>query len=273
MENIQSSIAVFLFLLIHAFQYTHAAIASKGKLQARTYDGFQSMEPVLLPAGTFIPIPGVTGPAGASATSTTLAPGKSSTEVAEIIASALNAILAIEVPQGNNQQNVPSLVARTSTLPAGIQPLSILRLPMGIFIPGDSANGSQTTPQLALKTQITLGLRKAFERLRYSVATGGRNRLTFNYVRTFEGLVPIQPVFIPKGYLIPMSGKIARSTLGGSVRQDSLDEFTTTPVSQPGGIVALPVTQLPGGIFIPHRMPKLPTDLPPQIVPPGNQNL
>lgn len=293
------SIKAALFLVTyHSLQFAQSAAVAK-RVRAIAYDGFQFLQPVLIPAGSFIALPDITINVGLSETTTkrsangATTPSSVNAELEEVIA---NIIEDLKAPGKDNRLRTnglkPSLSApRRSVFPGGIRPLTATRMPMGIYIPAKPSNSDQSStlqqPKSA-KSKLAAGLRKEVHRLRTLLENGGKSRRDFSYTRTFAGLTPFQSVYIPRGYLIPLTAiQIPAAETSG--KQESFDVVAangvdlTTSTSAPvvvetsskglSGIIPLEITYLPDGLFIPSEMSSLPDGLPDQIFSTGTFKL
>ncbi|XP_055343345.1 uncharacterized protein LOC129591633 isoform X2 [Paramacrobiotus metropolitanus] len=263
-------IKTFLCLLLiisNISHFTFAAIALNGRINARPYDGFQFLEPALIPTGNYISLSGIM-PSIVSNSTSSLPNSPAQDELITTILNVLDGLLTSPASSSKpisarrrRRRRAAGIIPSSSS---GIRPLTTIRIPMGIFI-SDQSSDVQHDALLqqpgASKARLTSGLSRVIQRLRQSADSGGRQRGTFNYARTFNGLAPVEPVYIPRGYFIPLT-----PLLSGK------QELPPTEASRPfAGIQPLTLTQLAGGIFIPHRMPALPNDIPSQIVPPGSE--
>ena len=256
--------------------------AKKTRINAKNYDGFQPLDAALVPQGVYIKLSNI--PSYHAASSSYAQPGgvgQSYTEadnendsdlMNNLISNIVNAPASSRLAKG---QRAANLVA-AKRLWAGIVPLQANRMPMGIFIPEDTEKGFGGARARTVREKIATGVRKVFAKLRRLSLKRGAS---FDYVRTFNGLSPLEAVFIPSGYYVPLSS-LAGYTAGPSglvakPYNSSVGEATTTE-SKPGrrkrfvaGIEPLDSVLLPGGVFIPTRMSGLPA-LPPQVlIPPG----
>lgn len=146
---------------------------------------------------------------------------------------------------------------------AGIVPLRSMRLPMGIFVPESAADDilASTNTSTRIRKKVSASVRKVVRRLQTEVSAVKDNRRAFQYRRAFNGLSPLEAVYIPRGYYIPLTS-LTNGLSGHSVHSAK----AIVDLNSLSGIKPLDVVSLPGGVFVPHRMNGFP-DLLPDIIP------
>ncbi|OQV19527.1 hypothetical protein BV898_06514 [Hypsibius exemplaris] len=240
-----------------------------GRNRAKRYDGFQPLEAALIPQGSYVKLNSLSAYHSPSLQSFQSRPSLQQIDDDGALDVIIDQILASETKTPANPEKRSAIQTASKRWLAGIVPLQANRLPMGIFIPEETAE-VRGTPTSTKRAKITLGIRRIFRKLRKLSLKRGA---TFDYLRTFNGLSPLDAVLIPRGYFIPLTS--LSSWTGAAV---VAKPFNSTGKPSPimlgrrkrfvAGIEPLDSVLLPGGIFIPHRMAGLP-ELPPQILIPA----
>ncbi|OQV19523.1 hypothetical protein BV898_06510 [Hypsibius exemplaris] len=240
------------------------------KLKAVPYEGFQYLEPCLLPAGTYIALE--TLPVVFNETDTyngNIAGLDLFDIVNEIVQTELSQSVQREIGMGKllhlsgrqRQQTPPVDLVPDSQ---SVHLLLSMRLPMGIFIPDtylttqaaadggeevDDADASYSTPTPAMmlfdiekasknaQQKIFRGIRRIVGRLKSLVR---QLPLPLSYNTTFPGLKPYETIYVPHGLFVPLSAIPGRPGVN-----------STLP---PEGVAALSIIVLGPGVFIPRGL-------------------
>ncbi|GAU93186.1 hypothetical protein RvY_05164 [Ramazzottius varieornatus] len=275
------------FLLVHlfsvAFQLVEVLSLKAGSkpggisplaasFHAKKFDGFQYLDPVLIPVGTYIALDSIPS-------NYTLYHhgGNSSFDLGSLVAD----IVETEIGDAEEEAKELSPRARAASLfdnapikgLAGIRPLSTTRFPMGIFIPDRLVNetltggadplaaGIEPEGKIARAVQLKVfrGIRKVVTKLK-SLARQRQSRpqQPLDYNATFGGISPFEAVYLPSGLFIPLS------EIPG--RKSALLYRAAASTSMFEGIRPLNVMQVFPGVFIGHSLTTLPS-LPPSVVP------
>ena len=241
--------------------WTFASVSGRVK----QYQGFTPWEAALVPAGTFLALSEVAHNLPGFPAS--LKPSSLDAQLDADAAQAIVQSVVDELSAGVRKVGRPA-----KRYMAGIVPLTGMRLPMGIFVPQSAAEdilaSSNTT-----RRKVAASMRKVVRRLQTDVAAVSLKRRSFVYKRAFNGLAPLEAVYIPRGYYIPLTS-LSSGLSSGRSRYSSLSAMAPPQHSAKAlvnfnslsAIKPLDVVPLPGGIFVPHRMNGYP-DLPSEIVP------
>ncbi|OQV19522.1 Angiotensin-converting enzyme [Hypsibius exemplaris] len=245
------------------------------RIEARVYDGFQYLEPCLIPVGTYIALEVL--PQQVNLTS-------NSSGLAEIVQQIVESEIGDTADQDSEKSarslqraNFAGLFAKEPIKGlAGIRPLSTTRLPMGIFVPdkylskmlyenadygeedgaasADEKAPEEDPPMQKAHLKIYRGVRRIVGKIKRARREGPTK---FDYNATFPGLTPYEAVYIPQGLFVPLSaipGK--RSAVRGAPSTNTYFD----------GITALSVMSFAPGVFVPHKLSSMPP-LPGNVIP------
>jgi hypothetical protein len=232
--------------------------SEKSRINAKEYDGFQALEAALIPIGSYLQLNDIP-----HAPTSIVRPINDKDDTGDVanggLSGLVNSIIAAETSQSMSPKQRMVRQEAAKRWLAGIIPLRASRLPMGIFIP-EQEHGGLVSPLNTIRAKITAGVKKVFRKLQKLVT----RRESFNYVRTFNGLSPLEAVFIPRGYFIPLTA--VSSYMGGLTETNTTNSSSVAAAKSIAGIQPLDSVLLPGGVFIPLSMSALPT-LPSQLFP------
>ena len=238
-------------MLISAFIFCLAFILKiDARTNVRVFDGFQNLDAALIPAGTFITLKDIGLSSNPTPSATTTSPNVDSDE--QLIKD-----LLLLIPEIQNEEIMMSPPEKR--LNAGIKPITTIALPVGLFIPFDRpavlSKMKDESVKNWVKTKLRYGIRKVIRKLKLIIRE--KNKKAFDYSRTFNGLTPLEAVYIPPGYFVPFAA--VSDVLGNNSGNGTISGVTIPTYFS--GLSPLTARQLPGGVFVPKAMGDLP-DLP-----------